>query len=112
MSLPSKKSKPRSLPETSFSAQLRTIIRNRPGSAYSLARGANVDAAALGRFLSGERGLTSPSIDRLFAALNLKLVEGRRSNFKRAESGGDGLEDLDPGRLDVESPGPRLLESA
>jgi transcriptional regulator with XRE-family HTH domain len=69
---------PSSPPPDSFSSQLRAAIRARRETPYAIAQAAGVDAAALGRFLSGERGLTTPSVDRLFAALGLRLVDGPR----------------------------------
>lgn len=118
------KKQTKSLPrEDSFSSQIRSIVRARSESPYSLARRAGIDPAALLRFLSGERGLVTPSVDKLFAALNLKLVERSRPKSPSASpvvpasgSGVDGelphVVQLDDGRLDVEPLGGGLLESA
>jgi len=108
--------------DDSFSAQIRGIIRSRTETPHALARRAGVDVAGLSRFLSGERGLTTPCVDRLFAALGLRLVEGSRKRPPAASavlpipsgasSGGDRVVDLNQGALDVQSASGSLLEAS
>jgi transcriptional regulator with XRE-family HTH domain len=63
-----------------ISNQLRAFIEANSGSAYELAHEAGIQRASLSRFLSGERTLSQEYIDRLCAALQLRLVaSGRRS---------------------------------
>jgi transcriptional regulator with XRE-family HTH domain len=70
--------RPSSPRRSSLSDQLREIIRSR-GTAYATAKAAGVDPGVVSRFLNGERGITSDTLDRIALALNLRLVEvGRR----------------------------------
>ena len=57
----------------SISAQLRELLAQRDGSLYRLAKDADVDHKALERFVSGERGLTLATLDRLGVALDLQI---------------------------------------
>lgn len=59
------------------SDQLRAIIKARI-SPYAVATAAGVAPSVLTRFMNGERGLTTDTLDRLAEALGLKLVETRR----------------------------------
>ena len=58
----------------SVSETLRREIVLSPKSRYQIAREAEVAQSQLSRFLSGETGLTSGTLDRLAAALGLELV--------------------------------------
>jgi transcriptional regulator with XRE-family HTH domain len=60
------------------SEQLRRILESRGGSAYALARLADLAPTVVSRFLSGRRSLTLHSFDRLAGALGLRLVEPPR----------------------------------
>ncbi len=60
-----------------FSDQLRDILVSR-GSAAAVARDAGVSASVVLRFLSGERGMTTDTLDRIADAVGLRLVETRR----------------------------------
>jgi plasmid maintenance system antidote protein VapI len=59
-----------------LSEQLRRIIAAEP-SCYDLASRVGVSRSILTRFLKGERGLTTDTIDRLAAVLRLRIVAGR-----------------------------------
>jgi transcriptional regulator with XRE-family HTH domain len=56
-----------------FSEQLRALIEERPESLAEIGRASGVNHAALSRFLRGERGLTTKSLDRLYEYLGLEL---------------------------------------
>ena len=56
-----------------LSDQVRSAIRCCGRSQYRIAKEAGVDRGALSRFLTGERGLTSESLDRLTDYLGLAL---------------------------------------
>lgn len=60
------------------SDQLRAVISSRALVPYALALAADVAPSVLSRYLSGERGLSMDSFDRLASALGLRLVEGPR----------------------------------
>jgi transcriptional regulator with XRE-family HTH domain len=57
--------------------QLRRFIRQRGGSLAGIGRETGVNHAALSRFLRGERGLSTRSLDRLCAYLGLELRKVR-----------------------------------
>jgi transcriptional regulator with XRE-family HTH domain len=61
-----------------LSDQLRRIIVESGVSRYQLARETGVQESALSRFVSGERGLTMDSIDKVAEALELEVVVKRR----------------------------------
>jgi transcriptional regulator with XRE-family HTH domain len=54
---------------------LRRIIASRGLTAYALGKAAGVDAGVVKRFLNGERGLSLATLDKIAAALDLRLVE-------------------------------------
>jgi len=60
----------------SFSDQLRRIIADSGRSRYSICKAAGVDPGQLHRFVNDRPGgrLTNDTIDKLFAALRLRLV--------------------------------------
>jgi plasmid maintenance system antidote protein VapI len=60
-----------------ISDQLRDSIRDSGLSVRELGKRADVDAGMIHRFLADERGLTTPSVDRLAEALGLRLAEAR-----------------------------------
>lgn len=49
-------------------------VRRRGLSGYALAKLSGIDAAAIRRFLAGERDLTLARADALFAALGLEVL--------------------------------------
>jgi transcriptional regulator with XRE-family HTH domain len=59
-----------------FSEQLRRAIEECGTSRYALARSVGVSDSALSRFMSGERGLTLATLDKLADALGLEIVIG------------------------------------
>ena len=62
-----------------LSAQLREHVRASGLSMLAVARGAEIDQAALSRFLAGHRGLRLDALDRLAVFLRLRVVGPRRS---------------------------------
>lgn len=64
----------------SFSESLRRLIERSGLSRYEIARQSGVSESSLSRFLSGERGLTTDSVDRLAAFLGLSLTVTRKRN--------------------------------
>lgn len=57
-----------------ISEQLKAAINGYAGTPYALALASGVSQAALSRFLSGERGLTLDSVDKLCTTLGLELT--------------------------------------
>ena len=62
----------------SISETLRDALRGDGRTMYRLSKDANVDAAVLSRFLSGERDVSLRVMDRLCRALGLELRPTRR----------------------------------
>ena len=60
----------------SLTVQLRRIMAAE-GSSYDLAERAGVSRSTLTRFLKGERGLTTDTLDRLGTVLKLRITAGR-----------------------------------
>lgn len=60
-----------------LSDQVREAIR-RQESASAVARESGVNVSVLLRFLSGERAMTTDSLDKVATALGLKLIETAR----------------------------------
>ena len=60
--------------EAGLIAQLQEAIRASEKSLYRIAKDSGVGAAQLGRFMSGKRGLSLDSLDRIFEALELQIV--------------------------------------
>jgi len=54
--------------------QLQEAIRTSGKSLYRVAKDSGVGAAQLGRFMSGKRGLSLDSLDKIFDALELQIV--------------------------------------
>lgn len=73
----------RTIAKHALSDQLREVIASR-GTAYAVAKSADVDPGIIQRFLTGERGLTVATLDRLAEALGLRLVETGRRPAKSA----------------------------
>ena len=59
--------------QVTVSDELRAAIRA-SGTSYKLAKTTGVAEAVIGRFLRGERDLRLATVDRLAAALGLRLV--------------------------------------
>lgn len=57
-----------------ISDQLRAAIRDADVTVYRIAKSTGVDPAILSKFLSGERGLSLPTIDLIGEFLDVKLV--------------------------------------
>ena len=57
--------------------QLREAIQKDGRSLNQLGKDCGVDAARLSRFVRGERGLSVDAIDRIAAALKLRLAKAR-----------------------------------
>lgn len=71
-------------PARTISDQLRDAINDSGLSVRALGKLADVDDGMIHRFLSGERGLTTPTLDKLCRALGLRLTEsGRRASPAR-----------------------------
>lgn len=60
------------------SQTLHRAIRDSGLSLRELARQSGVDHRAVGRFVSGERGLTNRAVDALAEALGLELTKKKR----------------------------------
>lgn len=67
-------SKSKSKSTAPVSDALRRIIKECGMSRYEIAQRSGVEQAALSRFVSGERGLWTITLDRLFPVLGLKIV--------------------------------------
>ncbi len=68
----SKKKKPRR--QLTFSEQVRKVIVDCGMSRYELAKRAGIEESALSRYMSGERGLSTRTLDKLGKLLNLEVV--------------------------------------
>lgn len=68
------------------SEQLRRIIAESGLSRYEIFKRSGVEQSALSRFVHGERGLTTESIDKLAETLGLELV-ARPAKKKRESKG-------------------------
>ena len=65
-------------PDDKVSDQLRSIIDDCGLSRYEIAKRTGIDAAALSRFMSGERGLSMKALDRLGECLGLTVNMRRK----------------------------------
>jgi transcriptional regulator with XRE-family HTH domain len=65
-----------------LTGQLRDYITGSGRNLKELGKESGVDASQLSRFMRGQRGLTTDSLDKLCAALRLKLVPERRPSRK------------------------------
>ncbi len=59
------------------SDQVRVLIGNCGLSRYEIAKRTGIDASALARFVSGERGLSSRALDTLGELLDLEVIMHR-----------------------------------
>ena len=69
--------------KTTVSEILRKTIRNSGESQRGICRATGLDPAALCRFMSGQTGLTTTSVDKLAAYFGLELVKKRRTRRKK-----------------------------
>jgi hypothetical protein len=60
--------------------ELQDAILNDGRSQYALAKAAGLSPIQLGRFVRGERGLTTPAVDALCEVLGLELRAKRRKS--------------------------------
>ena len=67
---------------TKLSDQLRQILLDSGLTRYAIAKQSGVTQASLSRFASGERGLTTDSLDALADTLGLELVAKRPAKGK------------------------------
>lgn len=68
--------------ELSFTDTIRAAVRACPLGYNGLARAAGLDPGALHHFAHGERGMSARNMDKLAAALGLRVVVGK-ANSKR-----------------------------
>jgi len=73
-----KQRRPAARQSATISNQLRAIIRGRGLTPYAVSQAADVSPSVVTRFVNGERGLTSDSLDLICEALGLELRETRR----------------------------------
>jgi plasmid maintenance system antidote protein VapI len=66
-----------------FSGQLRRAIRKSELSCYALSQATGVDQGTLSKFLSGQRGLSLDSVDRLVETLGLTLTAQKKRGASR-----------------------------
>jgi len=57
-----------------LSSQFRQLIRNSGMSNYEIAKQAGIEQSALSRFMRGERGLTTATLDKLGELFDLEIV--------------------------------------
>jgi predicted transcriptional regulator len=60
-----------------ISDQLREIIRNSGKTAYAVGKLADIDPGMVKRFLDNDRGMRVATLDKLAAALGLRLCQDR-----------------------------------
>jgi transcriptional regulator with XRE-family HTH domain len=65
-------------PTESLTGELRTILQEDGRTGNELAILAGISRGQIYRFLSGERGLHSESIDRLWQVLGLRILKPRK----------------------------------
>lgn len=66
-----------------ITVQLREVIRASGLTGYALGQAADVHPSVIGRFLAGQTDIRAETLDRLAAALGLRLT----SNSRRAARG-------------------------
>ena len=66
--------------QLTFSDQLRQHIESCGLTRYEIAKQAEIEQSALSRFMSGERGLSTSTLDRLAKLLELEVVMHRKSD--------------------------------
>ena len=67
-----------------ISEQIRRAVKNTDVSWYAIARAAGVPLTTLGRFMRGERGMTTESVDALGKVLGLTLTTDKAAVRKLA----------------------------
>lgn len=75
---------------TTVSGQLREVVRARGLSAFAVAKAADVSPSVVTRFVNGERGMNTATLDRVADALGLELRETRRGRSAPGASQGKG----------------------
>lgn len=82
-----------------ISDQLRDVIDSRGLSGYAVGKLCDVSPGVVARFMSGQRGLTLETLDRLGRGLGLRLVEvaTRRRPVRPGPPPGAALEVSGPG---------------
>ena len=60
-----------------FTDTIRAAVRACPLGYNGLARAAGLDPGALHHFANGKRGMSAPNMDKLAAALGLRVVQRR-----------------------------------
>jgi len=60
---------------TTLPDQIRAAIRSDGRTVYAIAKAAGLNQRTLGRFVNGERDLTSERLGRLMRALGLKVIK-------------------------------------
>jgi transcriptional regulator with XRE-family HTH domain len=68
-----------------FSQQLRQAIDRSGLSHYAICQATGINKGNLSRFMSGERGLSLESIDKIVAILDLKLEARKKLRTKRSK---------------------------
>jgi plasmid maintenance system antidote protein VapI len=66
-----------------FTEQLKRAIRESELSCYALSQATGVDQSTLSKFLSGQRGLSLDSVDKLVDALGLTLISQKKRGASR-----------------------------
>jgi len=61
--------------QRTVSEQVRHEIKQSGLTRYEIAKQSGVEQSALSRFVSGERGLSTSSLDKLAAVLDLEIVK-------------------------------------
>lgn len=59
--------------------ELRAAIDASPMSRYAICRAIDLDPAVMSRFMSGQRGLSLETLDKLAKLLDLHIVTGKRT---------------------------------
>ena len=64
-----------------FSEQIRKVIADSGITRYEIAKRTDIEQSALSRFMSGKRGLSTSTLDKLAELLDLEVVKrsGKRS---------------------------------
>ena len=67
-----------------ISERLKRAIRESGMSRYAISQASGVDQATLSKFMSGQRGLTLDSVDKLAGVLGLEIrliAKGKRKSY-------------------------------
>ena len=68
--------------ESPVTDEVRRALAESPLSRYEISRQTGIEQSALARFLSGERGLWTVTLDRLVPVLGLKIVSTAQKEEK------------------------------